>query len=178
MVLDAIMFAKQSYTKMFHSWYGNNEQMRQLALPFLIGRLLEQFLNELQDSKYKRINIFTAHDTTSKNQLLSHGKGMICYISVVPIQLALQLDEEIVSKPPPFCSHFEFEFYENQEQQEFVQIFFNGEPVTIRGAKSTLISREEFLLLTKWVRRSQSQLEAEMNELADPQKYLSIAIGK
>ena len=64
-VLDAIMYAKQSYTKMFHSWYGNTEEMRRLALPFLIGRLLQQFLNELQDSKYKRINIFTAHDTTS-----------------------------------------------------------------------------------------------------------------
>ena len=59
------MFAKQSYTKMFHSWYGNTEELRRLALPFLIGRLVEQFLNELQDSKYKRINIFTAHDTTS-----------------------------------------------------------------------------------------------------------------
>lgn len=96
----------------------------------------------------------------------------------MPMQLALQLDENILSKPPPFCSHFEFEFYENEDKQEFVQIFFNGEAVTIRGAKSTLISKEEFLVLTKWVRRSQIQLEAEMNELSDPQIYLSSANQK
>lgn len=96
----------------------------------------------------------------------------------MPMQLALQLDENILSKPPPFCSHFEFEFYENEDKQEFVQIFFNGEAVTIRGAKSTLISKEEFLVLTKWVRRSQIQLEAEMNELSDPQIYLSSANEK
>ena len=94
------------------------------------------------------------------------------------MQLALQLDENILSKPPPFCSHFEFEFYENEDKQEFVQIFFNGEAVTIRGAKSTLISKEEFLVLTKWVRRSQIQLEGEMNELSDPQIYLSNANQK
>ena len=94
------------------------------------------------------------------------------------MQLALQLDENTLSKPPPFCSHFEFEFYENEDKQEFVQIFFNGEAVTIRGAKSTLISKEEFLVLTKWVRRSQIQLEAEMNELSDPKIYLSSANEK
>ena len=99
-------------------------------------------------------------------------------ISVVPMQLALQLDEKILSKPPPFCSHFEFEFYENENEQQFVQIFFNGEAVTIRGAKSTLISKEEFLMLTKWVRRSQIQLESEMNQLSDPQTYLSSANDK
>ena len=103
---------------------------------------------------------------------------LLSAISVVPMQLALQLDETILSKPPPFCSHFEFEFYENEDKQEFVQIFFNGEAVTIRGAKSTIISKEEFLMLTKWVRRSQIQLEAEMNELSDPQIYLSSATEK
>ena len=94
------------------------------------------------------------------------------------MQLALQLDEKILCKPPPFCSHFEFEFYENKDKQEFVQIFFNREAVTIRGAKSTIISKEEFLMLTKWVRRSQIQLEAEINEFSDPEIYLSSATEK
>ena len=94
------------------------------------------------------------------------------------MQLALQLDEAILSKPPPFCSHFEFEFYEDDEKQEFVQVFFNGEAVTIRGAKSTLISKQEFLMLTKWVRRSQSELETEMNKLADAELYLASAFEK
>ena len=83
-----------------------------------------------------------------------------------------------MSKPPPFCSHFEFEFYEDDQKQEFVQIFFNGEAVKIRGAKSTLISKQEFLMLTKWVRRSQCELEAEMNQLADAELYLASAIEK
>ena len=104
--------------------------------------------------------------------------SLVKLISVVPMQLALQLDEKILSKPPPFCGHFEFEFYENEDKQEFVQIFFNGEAITIRGAKSTIISKEEFLMLTKWVRRSQIQLEAEMTELSDAQIYLSSATEK
>ena len=104
--------------------------------------------------------------------------SLVKLISVVPMQLALQLDEKILSKPPPFCSHFEFEFYENEDKQEFVQIFFNGEAITIRGAKSTIISKEEFLMLTKWVRRSQIQLEAEINEFSDPEIYLSSATEK
>jgi len=104
--------------------------------------------------------------------------SLVKLISVVPMQLALQLDEKILSKPPPFCSHFEFEFYENEDKQEFVQIFFNGEAITIRGAKSTIISKDEFLMLTKWVRRSQIQLEAEMTELSDAQIYLSSATEK
>ena len=83
-----------------------------------------------------------------------------------------------MSKPPPFCSHFEFEFYEDDEKQEFVQVFFNGEAVTIRGAKSTLISKQEFLMLTKWVRRSQSELETEMSQLADAELYLASALEK
>ena len=57
--------------------------------------------------------------------------------------LALQLDDEILNKPPPFCSHFEFEFYENEEQNEYVQVYYNGELVTIGGAKSKLISKKD-----------------------------------
>ena len=66
---------------MFHSWYGNTEEIRRLALPFLIGRLLEQFLNELQYSKYKRINIFTAHDTTS--MILKSKKNRILPVPIL-----------------------------------------------------------------------------------------------
>ena len=63
----------------------------------------------------------------------------------------------MIEKGPSFCSHFEFEFYQNDENEEMIQILFDKVPVKIEGATSTMIAKTEILKLTSWVRRTSEQ---------------------
>ena len=38
-----------------------------------------------------------------------------------------------------------------------MQIVYDGKPVKINGKESTMMTKEEFLLLTEWVRRTKEQ---------------------
>ena len=71
--------------------------------------------------------------------------------------MALKVPQALIEKGPSFCSHFEFEFYQNDGNEEMVQILFDKTPVQIEGASSSMISKSEILKLTSWVRRTSDQ---------------------
>ena len=77
-----------------------------------MGRLLDFIVNDMNDVKYKRINIFTAHDTT-----------------IVPLMVALRVPDEVLMRLPPYCAHFEFEFY-SKANRKFIQICYQGKRMT------------------------------------------------
>ena len=86
----------------------------------------------------------TAHDTT-----------------IVPLMVALRVPEEVLSHLPPYCAHFEFEFYQNKNGQRLVQVCYQGKPIKLANASSTMVSFEEFLEMTNWVRRTKEQFETD-----------------
>ena len=71
--------------------------------------------------------------------------------------MALKVPQTLIERGPSFCSHFEFEFYQNDAKEEMVQILFDKTPVQIEGASSPMISKSEILKLTNWVRRTADQ---------------------
>ena len=71
--------------------------------------------------------------------------------------IALKVPKAIIEKGPSFCSHFEFEFYQNAQNEEMIQILFDKNPVRIEGASSSMIAKSEILKLTSWVRRTSEQ---------------------
>ena len=71
--------------------------------------------------------------------------------------MALKIPQALIEKGPSFCSHFEFEFYQNDAKEEMVQILFDKTPIKIEGASSSMISKSELLKLTSWVRRTADQ---------------------
>ena len=71
--------------------------------------------------------------------------------------MALKVPQTLIEKGPSFCSHFEFEFYQNDTNEEMVQILFDKTPVQIEGASTTMIPKSEILKLTSWVRRTADQ---------------------
>ena len=71
--------------------------------------------------------------------------------------MALKVPQALIERGPSFCSHFEFEFYQNDAKEEMVQILFDKTPVQIKGASSPMISKSEILKLTSWVRRTADQ---------------------
>ena len=76
----------------------------------------------------------------------------------MPLMLALKFPDKLVFKGPGFCSHIEFEFYiENNSNNEYVQVVFDGIPVKLKGQQSSMIKREDFLSFTKWVRRTEEE---------------------
>ena len=102
-----------------------------------------EFVSKLKQSG-KRLSIITAHDTT-----------------IVPLMVALRVPTHVMAHLPPYCAHFEFEFYQNQNGHELVQVCYQGEPIQLGGANGTMMTRDEFLSVTAWVRRTQAQFEAE-----------------
>ena len=73
-----------------------------------MGRLLNFIVNDMNSSKYKRINILTAHDTT-----------------IVPLMVALKVPDDVLMRLPPYCAHFEFEFY-TKNDKKFIQICYQA----------------------------------------------------
>ena len=71
--------------------------------------------------------------------------------------MALKVPQTLIERGPSFCSHFEFEFYQNDAKEEMVQILFDKTPVQIEGASTTMIPKSEILKLTSWVRRTSDQ---------------------
>ena len=71
--------------------------------------------------------------------------------------MALKVPQALIEKGPSFCSHFEFEFYQNNANVEMIQILFDKTPVQIEGASTTMIPKSEILKLTGWVRRTSDQ---------------------
>ena len=71
--------------------------------------------------------------------------------------MALKFPQHLIEIRPSFCSHIVFEFYQNNAEDEMIQILFNKRPVKIEGASSTMISKSEILNLTSWVRQTSDQ---------------------
>ena len=71
--------------------------------------------------------------------------------------MALKVPQALIERGPSFCSHFEFEFYQNDAKEEMIQILFDKTPIKIEGASSSMISKSELLKLTSWVRRAVDQ---------------------
>ena len=71
--------------------------------------------------------------------------------------MALKVPQTLIERGPSFCSHFEFEFYQNDANEEMIQILLEKTPVQIEGAASSMNSECELFKLTSWVRRTGDQ---------------------
>jgi len=139
---DLMRLCALLYRRMFLIWCGRSEAERRIVMPLAMGRLLEYVASVSFSGK--RLSIITAHDTT-----------------IVPLMVALRVPTHVMAHLPPYCAHFEFEFYQNQNGHELVQVCYQGEPIQLGGANGTIMTRDEFLSVTAWVRRTQAQFEAE-----------------
>ena len=93
--------------------------------------------------------------------------------------VALRVPTHVMAHLPPYCAHFEFEFYVNERGDEHVQVCYQGEPIKLGGANGTMMTRDEFLSVTAWVRRTQAQFEIDaltcgdkFDELQQQQQHL------
>lgn len=116
----------------------DSKENEQKLMPMVSGRLLDFIVN--QKSK---VSILGAHDTTLG--------PMLCALRVAP---------EVNNYWPRFCAHIDFEFLSNDSGEQFVRVLYDETPIKIGGASESLITLEEFLDLTKWVRMSQTAFEA------------------
>ncbi|XP_076081900.1 lysophosphatidic acid phosphatase type 6-like isoform X1 [Mytilus galloprovincialis] len=123
------MVDKNATKLLFYAVCGQHEAERLVATRLSIGRLIQVFLDNIQDvvkgENKAKMQMYSAHDST-----------------VLPAMSVFGLD---VTQWPPFAADLILELYEDNDKNHYVQVKYLGKPQIVRGCDKELCPLDKFL---------------------------------
>lgn len=123
------MVDKNATKLLFYAVCGQHGAERLVATRLSIGRLIQVFLDNIQNvvkgENNAKMQMYSAHDST-----------------VLPALSALGLD---VKEWPPFGADLILELYEDSDKNHYVQVKYLGKPQIVRGCDKEFCPLDKFL---------------------------------